>query len=148
MARPAREPTAPEVALLTGGRARVVYASIAALRAVGVIGAGERGELVVTGARPMSGLSRVDYAVYDAAARRVRTREVVEDPRVRAEVEAVEAGAMAAGWYVSAMRRRLVRRSGPLFCALGVLGLVRVAVGAVGGFPVGYLIGCGGGSSN
>ena len=74
-----REPTAPEVALLTGGRARVVVASIAALRAVGVIGAGERGELVVTGARPMSGLSRVDYAVYDAAARRVRTREVVED---------------------------------------------------------------------
>ena len=47
------------------------------------------------------------------------------------------------------MRRRLVRRSGLLFfCALGALGLVRVAVGAAGGFPVGYLIGCGGGSSN
>jgi uncharacterized membrane protein YgcG len=47
---------------------------------------------------------------------------------------------MAAGWYVSATRRRLVRLSGLLFVVLGVLGLVRVAVGAVGGYPVGYLI--------
>ena len=135
-----REPTAPEVALLTGGRVRVVFASIAALRAVGAIGAGERGELVATAARPMTGLSRVDYAVYDAAAGRMRTREVHEDPRVRAEVDAVEASAMAAGWYASGRRRRLVRLSGLLFIALGVLGLVRTAVGAVGGYPVGYLI--------
>jgi len=66
---PGREPSAPEVALLSGGRTRVVYASIAALRAAGCVGAGPGGELAVTGRQP-PGLSRVDYAVYDAAARR------------------------------------------------------------------------------
>ncbi|BCB77829.1 TIGR04222 domain-containing membrane protein [Phytohabitans flavus] len=136
---PGRSPSAPVLALLTGGRARVVYASLAALRSAGAVAAGPGGVLVVAGPRP-SGLSRVDYAVYDAAERRVRTRVVVQDPQVAAELDALEAEALRAGWYVPDGRRRLVRLGALLFLLLGGVGIVRIVVGSAAGFPVGYLI--------
>ena len=135
-----RYPTATEAALLTGGRSRVVVGSIASLRAAELVTAGLRGTLATAVSSPPTGLSRVDYAVFDAASRRLSTTALEREPRVSAEVDEIERSAVAAGWYADDAVRKRARRGGWLLLILAGFGVTRIVVGASAGFPVGYLV--------
>ncbi len=135
---PRRQAEPVEVAYLNGGAARAVHASLAGLRAAGLVEVAPTGALNVTGALP-AGVSRLDHAVYEAAVRRVQANRLLSDAQVSTATEAVRAGLVDAGWVLDDDQRARARRGGWLLLALGAFGFVRVIAGALNAKPTGYL---------
>ena len=135
---PRRRAEPVEVAYLNGGAARAVHASLAGLRAAGLVAVDPLGALNITGALP-AGVSRLDHAVYEAAGRRVQATRLLSDAQVSNAAEAVRAGLVDAGWVLDDDERARARRGGWLLLALAAFGFVRVIAGAFNAKPIGYL---------
>src|ERR1700753_4465139 len=75
-----------QVAYLNGGDKLAIYASMGGLRAAGALSTGPGRTLVQSGPPPAGG-TPLDNAVYHAAARGVRTRELPDDQWVRSAIE-------------------------------------------------------------
>jgi uncharacterized protein (TIGR04222 family) len=135
---PRRRAEPVEVAYLNGGAATAVHASLAGLRAAGLVAVASTGALNITGALP-AGVSRLDHAVYEAAGRRVQANRLLSDAQVSTAAEAVRAGLVDAGWVLDDDQRARARRGGWLLLALGAFGFVRVIAGALNAKPTGYL---------
>jgi uncharacterized protein (TIGR04222 family) len=136
---PSRTPSAPEVALLVGGRTQAIYSSIAALRAAGALGIGAGRTLGVRGPLP-AGTTPLDAAVYDAAQRGVAIGRLSNDHRVHTALGELNTHVAASGWLLDAGERARARLGGLLLLALAGFGAVRIAAGAANGRPVGYLV--------
>ncbi|GAA1760760.1 TIGR04222 domain-containing membrane protein [Luedemannella helvata] len=131
--------TPVEVAYLRGGAPLAVTAAMAALRAAGAIGSAAGGVLTTTGPYPSDG-SRLDWAVYDAASRQVRQRDLLTDSGVTRALDEVREGLDQAGWRRSEADRARLRMGGILTLLLAGLGVARIIAGVRNDRPVGYLI--------
>lgn len=136
---PGRLPTPAEVAFLLGGRSQAAYSSLAKLRAAGVVGVGAERALMVTGPVPVTS-SQLDRAVYAAAQRDVRARELPDDSQVRSAVADLNDTARRAGWLPDGAVQSRSRFGAYLLLGLTAFGLVRVVAGVVNGRSVFYLI--------
>ena len=133
------KPTPGQLALLSGSRDLPIHSSLAGLRSAGVIDVGPAGELRTTGPAP-TGLSRLDHAVYDAAARHVQASRLTVDSAVTTAVEQVEDELRRAGWVVDAERAGRARLGSWLLLALALFGAIRIAAGLANDRPVGFLV--------
>src|SRR5258706_7875376 len=124
---PSRMPTASEVAVLVGGRTQAVYASVAALRAVGALGNGARGKLTATGPLP-SGATPIDAAVHDAAGRGIKVTQLSTDLRVQAAFTELETRIAGTGWLLDPGARTRARLGGVLLLGLAGFGAVRIGI--------------------
>jgi uncharacterized protein (TIGR04222 family) len=132
-------PDPGQLAMLTDGRSRAVYACLAGLRAAGAVGVGQLRQLQVTGPAP-AGLSRLDHAVYEAAAKRVQVSGVSADAGVRSALDDLQDGLVRAGWVLDPTQRASARLGGWLVLALAGFGLSRLIAGIANGNPVGFLV--------
>ncbi|HET6533096.1 MAG TPA: TIGR04222 domain-containing membrane protein [Actinoplanes sp.] len=129
----------PQQVAYLGGRDRLaIYTAIGGLRAAGAIGSGPGRTLVQTGQLP-AGVTPLDTAVYNAAGRRVRGRDVVADQWVDAAVTQLREGLERAGLAVTAAQRRTARLWALAAGALVLLGVIRFVAGVQNDKPVGFL---------
>lgn len=128
-----------QVAFLNGGDQLAVYASLGGLRAAGSIGSAAGKTLCHSGPLP-AGVTPLDTAVYNAAGRRIRARDVRTDQWVVAALEQLRAGLERAGLAVPAATVRIARLWALAGAALVVLGLARLVAGMRNEKPVGLLI--------
>lgn len=127
-----------QLAYLNGGERLAIYASLGALRAAGAIASAPDKTLWQSGPLP-SGVTPLDTAVYNAAGRRVRARELRSDMWVAAAVDQLRTGLEESGLAVSADRRRAIRRWGLAGVALFVIGIARLVAGSANHKPTGLL---------
>jgi uncharacterized protein (TIGR04222 family) len=137
--RPLPRPNASELAYLQGGWQLALAASLARLRAAGVISAPERGTFVATGAPPPDSTA-LDRAVHLAALGTVTRRELGQTSTVQDALNDVRERLRAAGWLLTDAQRSRARWGMRLLLLWAALGVVRIWVGAAAGFPVGYLV--------
>lgn len=129
-----------QAAYLNGGPRLALYSSLAGLRAAGVIGSSSvANSLVTTGAKPL-GLTQLDNAVYDAAHRKIRTRDLGADAAVRNALDGLRASLESAGFALSNAQRGSVRLWGFAALLLVGVGFLRVVDGMRNDKPFGYLI--------
>lgn len=136
---PRRELTPLEVAYLTGGPTRAVYAALAGLRAAEAVDVGPLRELITTGPIP-PGLGRLEHAVYSAAERHRRVAGVSSDSAVSTALTTLHDDLVNAGWLSTSEQRARARRGGWLMLGLAGVGLVRTVAGLANSRPVGYLL--------
>jgi uncharacterized protein (TIGR04222 family) len=127
-----------QLAYLNGGDRLAIYASLGGLRTAGAIASAPDKTLWQSGPLP-SGMTQLDTAVYNAAGRRIRGRDVGTDTWVAAAVDQLRSGLENAGLAVPAERRRAARRWALAGVALIVLGIVRMVAGMANQKPVGLL---------
>jgi uncharacterized protein (TIGR04222 family) len=128
-----------QIAYLNGRGKLAVYTALGGLRAAGAIGSGPDKTLTQGGPLP-SGVTPLDTAVYNAAGRRIRARDVNDDQWVVAAIDQLRAGLEASGLATTAGQRRTARLWGIAGGALVVLGIVRFAAGVANDKPVGFLV--------
>jgi uncharacterized protein (TIGR04222 family) len=127
-----------QIAYLNGRERLAVYTAIGGLRAAEAIGSGPDKTLVQTGPLP-AGATPLDTAVYNAAGRRVRAREVNGDQWVVAALTQLREGLEASGLTVTAAQRRAAGLWSLAGVALIVLGAARLVAGVRNDRPVGFL---------
>jgi uncharacterized protein (TIGR04222 family) len=127
-----------QVAYLSGRDRLAVYTAIGGLRAAGAIGSGPDRTLVQTGPLP-SGVTPLDTAVYHAAGRRIRARDISSDQWVTNALTELREGLEMRGLAVTADQRRTARIWAAAAGALVLLGLVRFLAGLDNDRPVGFL---------
>ncbi|WBB80165.1 TIGR04222 domain-containing membrane protein [Micromonospora sp. WMMD882] len=127
----------PQVAYLNGGARLALHSSIGALRHAGAIGMAVP-RLAATGPLP-AGANPIDQAVYDAASRRVRPRDLAQDHRVSAAVDQLRQDLERRGLAVPASHRRAARLGPALLLALVAVGVLRLVAGLANDQPVGFL---------
>jgi uncharacterized protein (TIGR04222 family) len=126
----------PQQVAYLGGRDKLaVYTAIGGLRAAGAIGSGPDRTLVQTGHLP-AGVTPLDTAVYNAAGRRIRGRDVVRDQWVTAAVTQLREGLENAGLAVTAAQRRTARLWALAAGGLAVFGMLRFVAGMQNDKPV------------
>ncbi|GAA0804228.1 TIGR04222 domain-containing membrane protein [Spirilliplanes yamanashiensis] len=129
-----------QAAYLNGGPRLALYAALAGLRVSGAIGSeAHTGALTTTGPRPL-GLTPLDNAVYDAAHRRVRTRDLGADPGVRSALDGLRAGLESAGWALTDGQRGTIRLWGVAALFLVGVGFLRLMAGLQNDRPVAFLV--------
>jgi uncharacterized protein (TIGR04222 family) len=128
-----------QIAYLNGRGKLAVYTALGGLRAAGAIGSGPDKTLVQSGPLP-SGLTPLDSAVYNAAGRRIRAREVAADQWVVAAIDQLREGLEATGLATTARQRRIARLWGVAGGALIVLGIARLIAGIANDKAVGFLV--------
>lgn len=128
-----------QVAYLGGGAKIAVYTAIAGLRAAGAVGSGADRTLVPTGPLP-SGMTPLDTAVYNAAGRRLRSRDVVNDQWVASSLDQLRTGLESAGLATTAAQRAAARLWAAASAILFVVGALRVFYGVQNDRPVGFLV--------
>jgi uncharacterized protein (TIGR04222 family) len=134
-----RLPDPAEAAFLLGGRWRAAYSSLAGLRAAGAVGVGNDRTLIVTGPIP-AGSNRLDLAVFNAAQRGVRARDLAKDTQVESAMAEIVDNAERAGWLPDSTRLTRARIGAYLLLGLSAFGVVRVIAGIANGRSVGFLI--------
>jgi uncharacterized protein (TIGR04222 family) len=127
-----------QVAYLNGRDRQAIYTALGGLRAAGAIGSGPDRTLVQTGPLP-SGVTPLDTAVYNAASRRIRAREIGSDPWVTAAVDQLREGLENAGLARTAIQRRTARLWAIAGVALVGIGIARLFAGIANDKPVGFL---------
>lgn len=127
-----------QVAYLNGGDQLAVYAALGGLRGSGAIAGGPDKLLYQSGPMP-SGVTPLDTAVYNAAGRRIRARDLTRDEWVVAALRQLREGLEDQGLAVSPAQSRAVRRWWLAGLALGLVGLARLIDGEQNGRPVGFL---------
>jgi uncharacterized protein (TIGR04222 family) len=129
----------PQQVAYLGGRDKLaVYTSIGGLRAAGAIGSGPDRTLVQTGHMP-SGVTPLDVAVYNAAGRRIRARDINSDQWVVAAVTQLRERLENSGLAVTDAQRRVARLWALAAGALFGLGVLRLISGVQNDKPVGFL---------
>lgn len=129
-----------QVAYLNGRERLALYTALGGLRAAEAIGPGPDRTLVQTGPL-LAGATPLDTAVYNAAGKHVRARDLGSDEWVRAAMTQLRDGLEAAGLATTAAQRRTARLWTIAGAALVALGIARLAAGLASGHPVGFLIG-------
>jgi uncharacterized protein (TIGR04222 family) len=94
---------------------------------------------VQTGPLP-SGVTPLDTAVYNAAGRHIRARDIGSDPWVTAAVDQLREGLETTGLVRTAAQRRTARLWAVAGGALVLIGIGRLIDGIQNGKPVGFLI--------
>src|SRR6266511_4975391 len=117
-----------QIAYLNGRDKLAVYTALGGLRAAGASGSGPGKTLMPTGPLP-SGVTPLDTAVYNAAGRRVRARELSSDQWVVAAVTQLREGLESSGLAVTAAQRRTARLWTIVGAGLVVLGIARLVAG-------------------
>src|SRR5262245_13770136 len=98
--RPITRPDASDLAYLQGGPPLALAASLARLRAAGVISASQRGMLVATGAAPPDATA-LDRAVHFSALGTVKRSDLGRQLPVAAALTDLRDRLRAAGWLVT-----------------------------------------------
>ncbi|MEV4617288.1 TIGR04222 domain-containing membrane protein [Asanoa sp. NPDC049573] len=130
--------TPDQVAFLNGGPQLTTYAALGGLRRAGAIGANPDRTLVPTGPLP-AGSTALDTAVYNAAGKRLRTRDLTGDPWVSSTLDDIRAGLERAGLLLSRGQRGQSRLAALLLLPVIVLGGARISAGMANERPVGFL---------
>jgi uncharacterized protein (TIGR04222 family) len=128
-----------QVAYLGGGDKIAVYTALAGLRASGAIGSDADRTLQPTGPLP-SGVTPLDTAVYNAAGRRLRCRDIVSDQWVATALKQLRNGLESAGVATTAAQRSIARLWAVPSAVLFVVGALRIVAGTRNDRPVGYLV--------
>ncbi|GAA4683750.1 TIGR04222 domain-containing membrane protein [Phytohabitans rumicis] len=128
-----------QVAYLNGGEKLALYSSLAGLRAAGAIDVAKGGALSPAGPMP-AGVTPLDQAVYNAAGKRIRARDLAHEPWVESALTELREGLRSDGLVPTAATRRAARVVPLLMLALLGLGIVRVMAGLANDKPVGFLI--------
>jgi uncharacterized protein (TIGR04222 family) len=128
-----------QVAYLNGGDQLATYAALGGLRSAGAIAGGPDKTLYQSGALP-AGVTPLDTAVYNAAGRRVRARDLGRDEWVVAALRQLREGLEEQGLAVSPARVRTARCWALATGALLLLGFARLVDGEQNGKPVGFLL--------
>ena len=128
-----------EIAYLNGGDQLALYAALGGLRAAGAIASAADKTLTQSGPLP-SGVTPLDSAVYNAAGRRIRAREVRADQWVAAALQQLRTGLEQAGLAVPAATQRAARRWALAGAAVVALGVARLVDGVQNNRPVTYLV--------
>ncbi|GAA2732617.1 TIGR04222 domain-containing membrane protein [Actinocorallia aurantiaca] len=136
---PVRELHPHELAYLDGGRARVVAASLAALRLTGAISARYGGKLRVTGA-PGPAAAPLDHAVLQAIAAKTRSKDLATHTFVRPHLDHLRDTLAAEGLLNGPGARARTRLAALPLLLLLVLGVLRIGAGLQNDKPVGFLI--------
>ena len=131
--------TPERIAYLNGRERLAVYTAMGGLRAAEAIGSGDGRTLRQTGALP-AGASALDGAVYHAAGRRIRAREIGSDMWVVSALGDLRADLERTGLATTAEQRRTARLWALPAGALVLLGIARLVAGSANGHPVGLLI--------
>jgi uncharacterized protein (TIGR04222 family) len=126
------------IAYLAGRDKLVVYTALAGLRAAGAICSGPDKTLLQTGPMPAGGTA-LDTAVYNAAGRRIRARDVAGDQWVAAAIADLRAGLETRGLATTAAQRRTMRLWVVPGLALIALGVARLVAGVRNDRPVGFV---------
>ncbi|MEO3783349.1 TIGR04222 domain-containing membrane protein [Actinocorallia sp. B10E7] len=136
---PVRELHPYELAYLDGGRARVVAASLAALRLVGAVDARRNGSLRVTGS-PGPASTPLDQAVLQAIAVGAWSKDLVSHHLVRPHLNRLHDSLVAEGLLNGAREKKRIRLAVLPLVLLLALGALRVAAGLQNDRPVGFLL--------
>ena len=129
-----------QVAYLNGGDRLAVYAALGGLRGAGAIAGGPGKTLYQAGPLP-AGVTPLDNAIYNAAGRHIRARDVHSDQWVGAAVRQLREDLQAQGLAVAPERLRAARLGWGLVGALVVLlGVGRLVDGVQNDKPVGFLL--------
>lgn len=127
-----------QVAYLNGRDKLAVYTSIGGLRAAGAIGSGPDKTLVQTGHLP-SGVTPLDTAVYNAAGRRIRARDITTDQYVVQAVGQLRDGLEEAGLAVTKGQQRAARAWALVGAVVVLIGIARLLDGFQNNKPIGFL---------
>ena len=128
-----------QIAYLNGGDRLAVYAALGGLRAAGAIAGGPGRTLHQSGPLP-AGVTPLDTAIYNAAGRRIRARDLSGDQWVGAAVQQLREGLEAQGLAVTPARRKAARAWGLAGAALILAGVARFVDGLQNDKPVGFLV--------
>ncbi|MFI7543353.1 TIGR04222 domain-containing membrane protein [Actinoplanes sp. NPDC049599] len=128
-----------QVAYLNGGDQLAVYAALGGLRGAGAIAGGPGKTLYQAGPMP-AGVTPLDNAIYNAAGRRIRARDLAGDQWVVAAVRQLREGLEAQGLAVPEARRKTAQAWSLAGLALLVLGVGRLVDGIQNDKPVGFLV--------
>lgn len=128
-----------QVAYLNGGDHLAVYSSLGGLRGAGAIAGGPGKTLYQSGPMP-AGVTPLDTAIYNAAGRRIRSRELAGDQWVTAAVRQLRDGLEAQGLAVAPGKVQTVRLWSLVGLALIVTGFGRLVDGVQNGKNVGFLV--------
>lgn len=130
-----------QIAWLNGGDRLAVYSAMGGLRAAGALGSGPNRTLVQTGPLPL-GTTPLDSAIYQAAARGLRARDVHQDQWVRTAVTQLRDGLEAHGLAVGSDKAREIRLWALGAGALLAVGVARLFAGIANDKPVLFLVPC------
>src|SRR5690349_4989689 len=114
-----------QVAYLNGRDRQAIYTALGGLRAAGAIASGPDRTLTQTGPLP-AGVTPLDTAVYNAAGRHIRARDVGSDPWVRAAVDELRERLENVGLVRTAAQRRTARLWAVAGVALVLIGIARL----------------------
>jgi uncharacterized protein (TIGR04222 family) len=128
-----------QVAYLNGGDRLAVYAALGGLRGAGVIGSGPGKTLSQAGPMP-AGLTPLDTAIYNAAGRGIRVRDLEADQWVQSALQQLRYRLEANGLAVSKETMRTVRLWALAGAAVTLVGIARLIAGLGNNKPVGVLI--------
>ncbi|MEU8230706.1 TIGR04222 domain-containing membrane protein [Actinoplanes sp. NPDC048967] len=128
-----------QVAYLNGGDQLAVYASLGGLRGAGAITGGPGKTLQQSGPMP-AGTTPLDSAVYNAAGRRLRARDLTGDQWVVAAVRQLREGLEAQGLAVTPAKLKAARAWALVGALVVLAGVARLVDGLQNDKPVGYLV--------
>jgi uncharacterized protein (TIGR04222 family) len=128
-----------QVAYLNGGDRLAVYAALGGLRGAGAIAGGPGKTLYQAGPLP-AGVTPLDSAIYNAAGRRIRARDLTGDEWVGAAVRQLREGLEAQGLAVAPATLKVARLWALVAAAMVLLGVGRFVDGLQNDKPVTYLV--------
>ena len=135
---PGQRLTPEQVAFLNGGMQLTTYTALGGLRRAGAIGANPDRTLLPTGPLP-AGSTPLDTAVYNAAGKRLRTRDLTGDPWVSSALDDIRAGLERGGLLLSRGQRVRSWLAALLLLPVVLLGGARISAGMANDRPVNVL---------
>ncbi|MFD0823862.1 TIGR04222 domain-containing membrane protein, partial [Micromonospora zhanjiangensis] len=126
-------------AYLNAGDRLAVYTALGWLRSADAVGIAPDGMLTTTGPMP-TGSTPLDQAVYNAAGKRIRARDLTGDQWVRTALDELRQDLVRRGLAVDPARRGLALIFQLLTWTLLGLGAFRLVNGLSNGKPIGYLL--------
>jgi uncharacterized protein (TIGR04222 family) len=130
---------AQQVAFLNGGERLAVYTALGGLRAAGAVDI-TTGRALVQSAGMPAGATPLDAAIYNAAGRRARVRDLSTEQWVIAALAQLRDGLITAGLVPGPAQRRTLRLWAAAGVGLILIGVARLLAGVANGRPVGWLI--------
>ncbi|MEU4222212.1 TIGR04222 domain-containing membrane protein [Actinoplanes sp. NPDC026623] len=129
-----------QIAYLNGGDRLAVYAALGGLRSAGAIAGGSDKTLNQSGPLPADA-TPLDSAIYNAAGRRIRSRDITGDQWVVAALRQLREGLEAQGLAVPPAQVKTARLWALAGAALVLLGVARLIDGIQNERPVVFLVG-------
>ena len=130
---------AQQIAYLNGGNKIAVYTSLAGLRASGAVSSSPAATLVQSGPMP-SGLTPLDQAIYHAAGRNYRVRDLSGDQWVAQALIQLRESLERNGLVVTTAQRSAARLWMTPMAVLVLIGIVRANAGSDNGKPITYIV--------